>query len=346
MFDEKELEAVIRVMKSGNLSGYVAGSLTGGKEVEALEREWEEYFNVKHAIAVNSATSGLLCACSVVEDFPFIITPFSMSASAAIPFHTNDIYFLDIEDQYFCLKEFIEPYEDYNALVVDLFGHPFDPNSLKVGGFIIEDASQAIGATFDGQYAGTFGDIGVFSLNYHKHIHCGEGGVVVTNDENIAELLRLVRNHSENVNHLIGFNFRLTELQAAIAREQLKKLKTLLEQRREKVAYFLYQLENTDNLILPQTREGCTHSYYLVPIRIKQGREKYIGDLKSTGIDFSVGYTTPLHRIPLFRGISKKLPVVEKVHSDLICFSVTPETTKSTLDKVIKILQENKPRRK
>lgn len=334
MFGTAEIKAVNRVMATGKLSGYLAGNLTGGKEVEALEREWEEYFNVKHAIAVNSATSGLLCACNSIETESFIVPTFSMSASAAMPAVNHHVVFSDIEKTYYCMDNVVGRIP---AVTVDLFGNVYDVTKFG-DNFVIEDASQAIGAMYHNKYAGTLGDIGVFSLNYHKHIHCGEGGIVVTNNDTLAYRIRLLRNHSETVSPLLGFNFRLTEIQAAIARVQLKKLKKLLARRLEKVDYLLSRLQTVEGISLPKTREGCTHSYYLVPIRFFQQRGKYESLLKQNGINISVGYNPPLHLLPFFHHKIGSYPNAEKAFRELICFAITPETTKRELDTIIRIL--------
>jgi len=347
---KEELEAVKRVFKSGVFSGYLAGKLTGGYEVEALEREWEEYFNVKHAIAVNSATSGLYCACnsgifdeSVDEYFnnknTIFTTPFSMSATVSMPMVNNNIKFIDIEDDYYCMKHMHHPDIDYNILAVDLFGQPHD-SYVNFKNNVIEDASQAIGAKYKDQYAGTLGKIGIFSLNYHKHIHCGEGVMIVTNDTDLAKTMRLIRNHGENVSRTLGFNFRLTEIQAAIAREQLKKLSFLIEQRVEKVNYFLDRLENYKNIIPPQTRPECTHVYYLVPLRILHNRNKYIKLLKENNIPHSVGYNKPLHTLPMFKAFYYSMPVAEKMYKELICLSITDETSKAELNKIVEVFNK------
>lgn len=254
----EERDAVLRVMDRKVLSGY-RGSwgdwFYGGEEIKALEKEWAERFGVKHAIACNSATSGLWLACAAIgisgeenscakySPDEVIVTPYSMTCSASMPLHFGaEPVFVDIEPDYFCLDpEDVERKitEDTCAIiVVDLFGMPYDADRInaiaeKYGIPVIEDAAQAIGATYKGRHAGTLGDIGVYSLNVHKHIQCGEGGIVVTDNDDYAMKTRLLMNHAEAVNNdlqeekynsLVGMNLRMTELSAAVAREQLKKL--------------------------------------------------------------------------------------------------------------------------
>lgn len=334
MVGKEEFDAVKRVFKRNIFSGYLAGTLTGGPEVEALEREWEEYFKVKHAIAVNSATSGLFCVFQLFTKKTIATTPFSMSASATMPFYTNKIKFIDIDEHFL-----IEKTDNNYVLAVDLFGQPFDIEKFDVSTqVIIEDASQAIGAKYGNKYAGTLGDIGIFSLNYHKHIHCGEGGIIVTNDDEKAYKLRLLRNHGEVLEKMFGFNFRLTEIQAAIAREQLKKLSNLLNKRIDKVEYVLENLSNNKNLELPTVGNYRTHVYYLTPIKIKENRNSYIKKLNEKGITHSVGYNKPLHFLPLFDN-KEHFYNTEKAYNELICLSITSETSINEINNIIRIFK-------
>src|SRR5574341_1205170 len=219
---KEEEKAVLRVIKSGVLSRFLGSwheDFYGGPEVRAFEKEWAKYFNVKHAIAVNSATSGIYCAMGATGVGPgdeVIVSPYTMTASSVAPLIYNAIpVFADIEEDYFCLSpESVEERitERTKAIiVVDIFGQPYDADKInaiakKYDLFVIEDCAQAPGATYKGKYAGTLGDIGIFSLNYHKHIHTGEGGVAVTNNDELAEKIRLIRNHAEAVVEAKGYN--------------------------------------------------------------------------------------------------------------------------------------------
>ncbi|MDD5703770.1 MAG: DegT/DnrJ/EryC1/StrS family aminotransferase, partial [Dehalococcoidales bacterium] len=284
---KEERDAAMRVFDRGILSGYRGcwdESFYGGEEVRALEGEWAAYFGVKHAIVCNSATSGLYLACAAIglqNPLPYhkiynciddryipeiICSPWSMTCSASIPLHFGaKPVFSDIEEDYFCLDPKAVEAKITHAtkaiIVVDLFGCPYAADEInaiakKHGIYVIEDAAQAVGATYKGKYAGTLGDIGVFSLNVNKHISCGEGGVVVTNDDELAMRLRLAMNHAEAVTNgmqeneivagtwatdyydMVGLNLRMTELQAAVTREQLKKLAGILEVVRDQAKYF------------------------------------------------------------------------------------------------------------
>ena len=305
--------------------------------MRSLEKEWAEHFRVKHAISVNSATSALYCAVGAIGTEPLdeiIVSPYTMCASASAPLIYNAIpVFADVEPEHFCLDiKSIEKKITSRTraiIVVDIFGQPYDPriNELakKHNLNIIEDCAQAPNAKIDGKYAGTCGDIGVYSLNYHKHIHSGEGGILVTDDDELANKLRLIRNHAEAVveekgdtdlTNMIGFNYRMTELEAAIACEQIKRLPYLVEERVKNVHYIESQLVNIKCLTLPKIRDNATHSYYVHPMLFEQNeaglhRDVFIKAVKAElmpielreteGINISCGYTKPLYLLPLFQ---------------------------------------------
>lgn len=337
----EEQEAVKRVIDSGVLSKFLGcwhEDFYGGPEVRALEEEWAQYFNVKHAISVNSATSGLYCAVGAAGVGPgdeVIVSPYTMSASAVAPLIYNAIpVFADIEEDYFCLSpesiEYKITERTKAIVVVDIFGQPYDADRInaiaeKHGLLVIEDCAQAPGAMYKGKFAGTLGDMGIYSLNYHKHIHTGEGGIIVTDDDALADKLRLIRNHAEAVVeakgynslvNMLGFNYRMTEIEAAIGREQLKKLKNLVDDRISNVEYISKFLAQIPGLSPAIVRPECKHSFYVHIIkydREKLGihRDKFVEAVKaelmpielreSEGVKVSSGYVRPLYLQPLYQ---------------------------------------------
>jgi len=245
----EEAIAAKKVVESGVLSQYLGAwseDFYGGPKVKEFERVSADYFGVKHAITVNSWTSGLVAAVGAIGIEPgdeVIVSPWTMCASATSILHWNAIpIFADIEPETFCLdpesvEKNITPYTKA-IMAIDIGGHSADMDALKKIADqhklkIISDTAQAPGALYKGKLAGTLADVGGYSLNYHKHIHTGEGGILVTNDDEIADRLRLIRNHAEavvgdkgvtNLSNMIGHNFRLGEIECAIGIEQLKKL--------------------------------------------------------------------------------------------------------------------------
>ena len=180
---------------------------------------------------------------------------------------------------------------------------------------VIEDAAQAPGAKYKGRYAGTLADIGVYSLNYHKTIHCGEGGVVVTDNDDLAERLQLIRNHAEvvvkdkgvkNLVNMIGFNYRMTEIEATIAIEQLKKLEKLLQPRIKAAEYLTKNLSDFSGIVPPHVKSGILHGYYVYPIiynseEVGIPREKFVAALNAEGIPMVNGYQEPLYLEPCYQ---------------------------------------------
>lgn len=336
-----EIKAVGKVLKSGVLSKYLGcwhENFFGGEQVQSLEREWAKYFKVKHAVAVNSATSGLMAAVGAAGIGPgdeVITSPYTMSATpASVLVYGGIPVFADIEEDYFCLDvKSVEKKISKRTkaiMVVDIFGQPYDADGInalakKHGLCVIEDCAQAPGATYKGKYAGTISDMGVFSLNYHKHIHCGEGGIIVTDNDRLAQRLQLIRNHAETVvedmgvtdlNNMLGFNYRMTELQAAVARSQLKKLNGLLNKRLANVAYLERKLKKIPAIGIPKVRKGCRHAFYVYPMTFDASvagvsREVFLNAVKAELCGFElreneggaigIGYVKPLYYQPLYQ---------------------------------------------
>ena len=285
---DEEKALVGEVIDSGILSNYLGAyheNFMGGPYVRACEAAWAGKFGAAHAIAMNSNTSGLIAALGAVGVGPgdeVIVTPYSMSASAVAPlFWGATPIFADVEPDMFCLdaasvEKVITP-RTKAILVVDLFGLPYDVAGIgalaeKHDLKIVEDCAQAPGASWQNRPAGLLGDIGIFSLNYHKHIHSGEGGILLTDDDDLAQRLAMIRNHAESVagpmgvsdlTNMIGYNFRMTEIEAAIATVQLGKLDGLLAERFERVAYFESRMAGFEPMTMPRVREGATHAYYV-----------------------------------------------------------------------------------
>lgn len=338
---EEEKAAVEKVLDKGKLSRFLgcwADDFYGGDEVRALEKEWADKFGVKHAISVNSATSALYCAVGAAGIGPgdeVIVSPYTMTVSASAALIYNAIpVFADIEKNYYCLDaDSIEERitERTKAIiVVDIMGQPYDADRInaiakKHNLIVIEDAAQAPGAMYKVKYAGTLGDMGIYSLNYHKHIHCGEGGLIVTDNDELAERLTLIRNHAEavvedkgytNLVNMIGFNYRMTEVEAAIARQQLKKLDGLLEARLKNVEYLSKELSKILCLEVPNVRENTRHSFYMHVLKYNKqitgvSREKFVEAVKAEltpfemreteGVKIGCGYVKPLYLQPLYQ---------------------------------------------
>jgi len=328
---EEEVEAVAAVIRSGELSGFLAGwgdGFEGGKNVKLFEEEWAAYFGVKHAITVNSWTSGLVAMVGAIGIGPgdeVIVPPWTMCATATAVLMWGGIpVFADIEPDLFC----IDPQsvrknitsKTKAILAVDIHGQSSDIHELRKiadahGLFLLTDTAQAPGAKIHGEFTGTLSDIGGFSLNYHKHIHTGEGGVLVTNDDTFALKLKLIRNHGEaavassgldDITNIVGGNYRLGEIEAAIGRIQLKKLQSELQQRAKIVDILFDGLSSLRGLKLPKIRHNCTHVFYSFPILLDIevlgiNRQKIVNALKAEGVKgIQSGYAN-IHMLPIFQ---------------------------------------------
>jgi len=328
---DEEKNAALQVLDSGILSAFLGSwspEFLGGPRVRALESDWSAYFGVRHAVSMNSATSGLYAALGAAGIGPgdeVIVSPYTMSASACGPLLYNAIpVFADIDPDTFCLdpasiRDHLTP-ATKAIVVVDIFGHAAAMEEImsiaaEHGLVVIEDCAQAPGARSGDRYAGTLGHIGVFSLNYHKHIQCGEGAVVVTDDDNFAERLQLIRNHAEvvlqqkggdNMNNMLGFNFRMTEIEAAIAAEQLKKLERLVDDRVIRADQLTRRLLAIPGVTPPLVKSQCTHAYYLYVMRfdadvIGVSRKEFVEAVKCEGVPLIEGYVEPIYLQPLYQ---------------------------------------------
>lgn len=327
----EERQAVLEVLDSGVLSGFLgtwSDEFYGGPRVRACEEAFANKFGVDHAVAVNSATTGLqvaLAAAGVEPGDEVIVSPFTMSASSATIVSENAVpVFADIEDETYgidpgAVAEQITP-RTRAIMVVHLFGHPARMSQLleiaaQHGLAVIEDAAQAIGSTWNGRWLGTLGAAGVFSLNRHKLIQCGEGGIVLTTSSDVARIAQMVRNHGEVVvdeeggdpSGTLGSNFRMTEIEAAIATCQLQKLDGLLEHRRLLADRLTSRLQQHSELVPARTAEGCTSSHYAYAVRLSPNvveridRAVVADALRAEGIPVTEGYVKPIYLQPLYQ---------------------------------------------
>jgi dTDP-4-amino-4,6-dideoxygalactose transaminase len=327
----EEAQAAKEVIDSGVLSQFIGAwheDFLGGPKVRAFERAWEKHFGTQHAVSVNSCTSALSAAIGAIGIEPgdeVIVSPWSMSASATAIVHWNAIpVFADIERETFNLdpdsvKANITPHT--RAIVaVDIFGHSADMDAIMAIAArhrlkVISDSAQAPGARYHGKYAGTPAHIGCYSLNYHKHIHTGEGGVLVTGDERLADRARMIRNHAESVVggkgetdlvNMIGHNYRLGEIEAAMGIEQLKKLEGLVALRQRLAERLTRGLAGLPGLRTPVVQPNCTHAYYVYAMvldtqRLGVSRDRICEALIAEGVEHLGSRYVNIHRLPMFQ---------------------------------------------
>ena len=328
---EDEVAVVSEVIRGGVLSAYIGApgpGFMGGNQVRRFEQQAAEYFGVKHAVAVNSWTSGLIAAIGAIGLEPgdeVITTPWTMAATATAILHWNGIpVFADIDPDTFniCPQSVAKliTRRTKAIMAVDIFGQSADMPALRAlaekhGLKLLCDTAQAPGARVGDNFTGTFADIGGFSLNYHKHIHCGEGGVLVTNDDELAERLCLIRNHAEAVIssddpaqlcNMLGYNFRMGEIEAAIASVQLTKLASRVQSRQRVAAELNAGLSTLLGVKVPHVSPGATHVYYVYGLTIDVEtlgvtRERIVQALRAEGVPSLMAGYQNLHLLPLFR---------------------------------------------
>ena len=388
MIGEEEKKAVMGVLDKGRLSTFVATSgenFLGGEKVRELERLFAEYHDTGYAVAFNSATAALhaaVVACGVQPGEEIITTPYTFTSTATCAFMANAVpVFADVKTDTFNINP-IEIEKNISPLTkavipVHLFGNPADmkeimgiaeENNLRV----IEDAAQAPGAKYQNKLVGTFGDCGIFSLTENKNITSGEGGVLITNDKEIAEIARLIRNHGEAViagqkkrtykSVILGWNYRMTEVDAAIGVEQFKKLDYFTEERSKLANYLTKSLKRIDGLSPPKVIEGNYHAYYVYAILYDKGkiginRDIFVNALNAEGIPFGAGYIKPLYYSPIYhenkpfiyryyRGnaqYSPRLcPVAEKLHNEdlIMTLLARPPATFKDMDDIISAIEK------
>lgn len=352
-----EIAAVSAMMKNGPLSGFLGGRKRGGVYVQRLEELWAQQFGVRHAIACNSATSGLLAACAAagIRPHDFVLTtPYTMSATSAAPRFFNAILeYGDIDPDTYCLER--NPLTGTKAIIVtNLFGHPAKLREWKdkagyVKAVLIEDNAQAPFAMEGDKYAGTVGDIGVFSLNIHKHIQCGEGGIICTNNDTYAGHLRGFINHGEMAGSIIpGLNLRMTEYAAAIAITQLNRAPGIITGRIRQAEDLTEVAKRFSWLKPPVVRDGCKHVYYCWAAQIDTAelgitRNRFLDAIAAEGFPMVGGYVEPLYNLPAFSRYKRPCPVAEDMHYNKLVYfencgyNVTPDQAQEFGDALKKI---------
>lgn len=337
----EEREAVDRVMRSGMLAQ--------GPEVAAFEEEFSSLVEGRHSIALNSGTSALhlsIMALGIGEGDEVIVPSFSFAATAnSVQVAGATAVFADIEPQHFNLDpkavEAAITSRTKAIMPVHLYGHPANMVELqkiadKHGLIMLEDAAQAVAASINGKPVGTFSQAASFSFYPTKNMTSGEGGMVCTPDPEVARKTRLLRNQGMEkryANEVFGFNNRMTDLHAAIGREQLKKLNAWTLKRQENAAFLSANLEG---VITPPTAPWASHVFHQYTIRVvEQDRDRFAEELAKQGVGSGVYYPTPIHRLPSF-GLDLDLPETERAAAQALSIPVYPTLTDSELETIVR----------
>jgi perosamine synthetase len=353
---EEEIEAVVKVMRKGLLTN----ALGVGPMVTKFEKNFAKFAGTKHAVAVNTGTAALhsaIVAAGVKQGDEVILPSFTFVATAeAVVLAGGKPVFADIDPEtYHLAPEEIEKAvsKKTKAIVpVDLYGLPVDIKPIrKIAAkhdlAVVEDAAQAHGATYAGKPAGFFADAACWSLYASKNMTTGEGGVVTTDSEEMAETLRLIRTHGEKAKYaslMLGYNYRMSEIQAAIGMVQLEKLPSFVAKRRENAKRLTKLLVTSDRLKLPTESEERQHSWYLYTVRLKNAteneRNRIVEELRRKDIGAEVYYVNPVHLMPYYRESfgKRRLPETEKAAKQVFSLPIHPGVTEAQVDYIGKTL--------
>ncbi len=340
LMGDAEKKAIIAVLDSGVLAQ--------GVVVEQFEKDFAAAIGARHAIAVSSGTTALhlaLLAHGVGPGDEVITSPHTFIATGNAVLHVGARpVFVDIDGETYNIDpSLIE--EKITArtkaiIPVHLYGYPADMSGImdiaeRRGLAIIEDACQAHGASIHGKCVGTF-STGCFSFYPTKNITTGEGGIVTTDDDALAERLRLLRNHGQRQRYyhdILGYNFRMSDVHAAIGLAQLSRFEEFTQKRIANAAFFDSRLSN---VITPKVAPGFKHVYHQYTIRVKGNRDAALAQLHANGIGAGIYYPVPLHKqkIYLDLGYRDDLPQAEKAAAETISLPVHPALTDEELEKI------------
>lgn len=340
-----------------------SGMLAQGPQVAELETLFATRHEAKHAIAVNNGTTALVLALEVLDLGPgdeVITTPFTFAATLNAIIESGAVArFVDINDDFLMnpdqLAEVINP-RTKAIMPVHLYGQMVDMakvveslgNSSDIT--IVEDAAQSVGSKFQGQSAGSYG-IGCFSLYATKNVGCGEGGIVTTNDDHLAERMRILRNQGMKARYeyvVPGHNYRLTDLHAAVAIPQMEHLTDLIDARRRNAEYFTRELSGLDGLILPTSRQGDVHVWNQFTVRVTSDapvtRDGAIAYLTEREIGTGIYYPRQVFDYECYRNLPSVIipdtPKAKEITNQCFSIPVHPSLGESDLDRIVATIKE------
>ena len=326
--------------------------MEGGKRVQEFEGKVRSLVGTKYVVAVNSGTAALHTALMalgvkpgdevVVPSLTFVATANVVLACGAKP------VFVDIRKDYN-----MDPASFRKALTrrtravipVHVYGYPADMDEIREIATrrrvaVIEDAAESLGATYKGTQTGKLSDAGCFSMYATKVVTSGEGGAISTDDADLATKLRLVRNHGMVHGYdtrMLGFNYRLPEVSAAIASVQMDKLPSFLRARAKNAKYLTERVSTVPGVEFTQNAEDRTHVYYLYTLRLKRKRDEVVKALNSSGVGAAVYWKIPVHRVPLYAKLGygrKVLRQTEDAARHVISLPVHPGVSESDIERV------------
>jgi perosamine synthetase len=350
--DEESIQAVLEVLKSGQIAQ--------GPRVEEFEKAFAGYIGAKYAVAVNSGTAALhvaLMAAGIGQGTEVITTSFSFIATAnCCLFVGAKPVFADIDEKTFnispqSIEKKITP-KTKAVIIVDLYGQACDMDEItalcrKHNLVLIEDACQAHGAEYKGRKVGSFG-IGCFSFYPTKNMTTGEGGMITTSDGEIVRKAKLARQHGQSQRYVhdeLGYNFRLTDIAAALGICQLRKLDTANAKRMKNADTLSNSIRNIRGLVPPYIGPDRNHVFHQYTLKVtpeyKYSREELQQKLLAKGVSTIIYYPTPIHRQPSYLnlGYQDNLPVTDKVAKQVLSLPVHPAVSETDLKTIVEALK-------
>ena len=362
--DEQEQREVVSVLEENALT---TAARDGGKRVRDLESQMKRYLGVKHVLAVNSGTAALqaaLLAIGIKEgdevllpSFTFVATANAVVAAGAKPVFVDvkrDDYTIDVSDLAAKITD-----KSKAVIPVHLYGHPADMDELReLAGKhsiqIIEDACQSLGSTYKKKQTGTLGLMGCFSMYASKVLTAGEGGAVATDSDEMAEMVKMIRNHGMVEGYdtrILGLNLRLPELSAAVAKVQMQKLTKMLELRRrnaELLSKMLAPEADKLGIRIPQETADKKFNWYLYTVAFDGGssRDEAKDALAKDNIGATVYYSPPVHKTPFYMKLAPgtKLPATEWAADNVLSLPVHPHVTEQEIARIAESTRNSRER--
>ncbi len=352
LIGDDEINAVTEVLRSGTIAE--------GQKVKDFEAAFADHTGTSHAVAVNSGTAALhvaLLSHNIGAGDEVITTPFSFVATSnSVLFTGAKPVFADIDEKTFNIdpESIIEKITPGTKAIipVHLYGQAADMKKIMEIAedhdlIVIEDACQAHGATYDGRKVGSFGT-GTFSFYPTKNMTTGEGGMITTDNKNVAERARMIRSHGSKQRYfheMLGYNLRMTDIAAAIGLVQLQKLDKFNITRISNARYLSGKLNNIKGLRLPAIDKRCGHVFHQYTVRVNSStisRDEVVSFLNKKGIGTGIYYPLPIHKQPYYKeiGFNDSLPVSEKASFEVVSLPIHPAINKTDLDMISEAISD------
>jgi dTDP-4-amino-4,6-dideoxygalactose transaminase len=354
---EEEKREVTSVLEETALT---SAARDGGKRVRDFESLMKSYLKIRHVVSVNSGTAALYAALLtagikqgdevLLPSFTFVATANAVVAAGGRPMFVDikkDDYTMDVSD----LKAKITK-KSRVVIPVHLYGHPSDIDEIgelaeKHSLDVIEDACQSLGSSYKKKQTGTFGTLGCFSMYASKVLTAGEGGAIATDSDELADKLKMIRNHGMvegNDTRMLGLNLRLPELSAAVAKVQMQKLDKMLEVRRrnaELLSKLLLASSKKHEVKIPQETADKKFNWYLYTVAFHDERDNIKNHLVQNNVGATVYYSQPVHKMPFYAHIASetKLPTTEWCADHVLSLPVHPHVTEANVDRIANSLK-------